>query len=298
MTHLAAPNTPFELLFTNEREEQPALPQPFLEVYPGDWHIPPLEDRVPNRPYIYTNFGMSRDGRISYNEPGIEEAVQVTLGDAHDRWLMALLRMRAEAFMIGDTTLKLEKYHFETSGNTCPWTAQFILPDNAEAFAQYREANGLQPHPLLVVLSLDGNVDFNHACFQGEDRPIILATTTKGSVKVAELGYPPNVEVRDLGEEVADLNRLTQLLYSDYSIRVLLCEGGANVFANLLDNGLVDEEFVTWCPTFVGRSRDHHRPSYTEGVAWMPDNRPYSKPWTLHRGGDSIFLRTRCEYKS
>lgn len=240
MTRLAAPDTPFELLFTNEHEQEPALPKPFRDVYPGDWHIPSGQNRAQDRPYIYTNFGMSRDGRISYNEPGMEEAVQVTLGDPHDRWLMAVLRMRAEAFMIGDTTLKLERYHFETSGNTCPWTAEFIFPDNAAAFAEYRAENRLQPNPLFIVLSLDGDVDFNHACFQGDDRPIILATTSRGAAKVEELGYPPNVVVHNLGEEVADLKRLTQLLYTDYGISVLLCEGGANVFANLLDNGLVD----------------------------------------------------------
>jgi hypothetical protein len=66
----------------------------------------------------------------------------------------------------------------------------------------------------------------------------------------------------------------------------------------LLNLGLVDEEFVTWCPAFVGRSPERQRPSYTEGVAWLPDNAPYSKPLSLHRGGDCLFLRTRCHYGS
>ena len=294
MTKPTGPSAPFELLFTNDADMPPSLPEPFRDIYPGDWHIP----QVKGRPYTYTNFGMSRDGRISYNEPGMEEAVQVTLADPHDRWLMGVLRMRAEGFMIGDTTLKLEKYHFDTTSGVCPWTAQFISPDNTDAFTAYRQAHGLQPNPLLIVLSLDGDVDLSHDCFQGADRPIVVATTTKGAARVRELGCSTNVDVHSLGEEVADLKRLSQLLYTDYGISVLLCEGGATVFANMLDNGLVDEEFVTWCPTFVGRSRDHHRPSYTEGVAWMPGDSPYSKPWTLHRGGDCIFLRTRCQYKS
>lgn len=293
MTHPTGPESPFELLFSNEDDLPPSLPQAFRDIYPGDWRIP----EVQNRPYTYTNFGISRDGRISYNEPGLEEAVQVTLGDPHDRWLMAVLRMRAEAFMIGDTTLKLEKYHFDTGGNVCPWTAEFISPDDAQAFAAYRQANGLKPNPLLVVLSLDGNVDLSHDCFHGADRPILLATTDAGAETARQLNPPENVEIHALGEKTADLNRLSQMLYEDYDIRVMLCEGGSNVFANMLDNGLVDEEFVTWCPTFVGRDRDHHRPSYTEGVAWMPGQAPYSKPWTLHRGGDCIFLRTRCQYK-
>lgn len=288
------PGSPFELLFNRDSTSDPSLPEPFRKIYPSDWHIPEAKDR----PYTYTNFGMSRDGRISYNEPGQEEAVHVTHGDPHDRWLMALLRMRAQGFLIGDTTLKLEKYHFGTTERSvCPWTAEFISPTDAAAFAAYRQEQGLQPNPLLIILSLDGNVDLSYSCFQGEDRPIVFATTARGAEKIKELDCPAKVDVRNLGDDAADLTRLSQLLYSDYGIGVLLCEGGANVFANMLDNRLVDEEFVTWCPTFVGRGRDRHRPSYTEGVAWMPETAPYSKPWTLHSGGDCIFLRTRCEYK-
>ncbi len=292
MTQPQGPGVPFDLLFSDEESQAPALPDDFLAVYPGDWHMPDVE----GRPYIYTNFGMSRDGRISYNEPGQEEAVHVTLANPHDRWIMGLLRMRADGFMVGDTTLNLEKYHFATAGDVCPWTAEFIYPSDAEAFAAYRQSVGLPKQPLLIVLSLDGKVDLDESCFCHEDRPIVLATTTRGAETARNRGVPDNVDIHALGEEAADLSRLTKLLHRDYGICHLLCEGGANVFANLLDAGLVDEEFVTWCPTFVGRSRERHRPSYTEGVAWMPGSAPYSKPLSLHRGGDCLFLRTRCEY--
>ena len=293
MTQPQGPGVPFQLLFTEESAPSPSLSDDFLAVYPGDWHLPDVD----GRPYIYTNFGMSRDGRISYNEPGREDAVHVTKADPHDRWLMGLLRMRADAFMVGDTTMALEKYHFETAGDVCPWTSEFICPSDAAAFAAQRRAEGYRPHPLFVLLSLDGNVDLNLSCFAQPDRPIVLATTTRGAESAKQRGVPANVDIHALGEHAADLSRLAQLLYSDYGIRHLLCEGGATVFANLLDAGLVDEEFVTWCPTFVGRSRERHRPSYTEGVAWLPGSAPYSKPLSLHRGGDCLFLRTRCKYK-
>ena len=132
MTQPQGPGVPFELLFTEEDSQATALPDDFLTIYPGDWHMPEID----GRPYIYTNFGMSRDGRISYNEPGQEDAVHVTKADPHDRWLMGLLRMRADAFMVGDTTMALEKYHFETAGDVCPWTAQFICPYDAESLCR------------------------------------------------------------------------------------------------------------------------------------------------------------------
>ncbi len=292
MTQPQGPSVPYQLLFADDADAPPSLPEAFRAIYPGDWCIP----TVKGRPYIYSNFAMSRDGRISYNERDREEAYYITKANPHDRWLMALLRMRADALLVGDTTLKLEKYHFETSGEVCPWTAEFISRQDATAFTAQRKAEGYKPIPLLVVLSLDGNVDFNAFCFTQPDRHILFATTTRGVEKVRQIGVPSTVDVHELGAESVDLRQLVQLLHRDYAIRHLLCEGGARVFANFLNAGLIDEEFVTWCPTFVGRSHEHQRPSYTEGVAWMPEAAPYSKPISLHRGGDYIFMRTRCQY--
>ena len=99
-----------------------------------------------------------------------------------------------------------------------------------------------------------------------------------------------------LGEESVDLPRLVKLLHDDYSVRNLLCEGGSRVFAAMLDAKLIDEEFVTLCPTFIGRTPDRHRPSYTEGVAWTPKDAPYSKPLSLRRAGDMLYMRTQLHY--
>ena len=284
MSHPIGPGSPFQLLFDDEESLPASLPHEFREIYPGDWRIP----AVAGRPYTYSNFGMSRDGRISFNEPGKEAAYHVTKGDPHDRWLMGLLRARADAIMCGDTTVRLETDHF--------WTAEFIFPPEAEAFADLRRSEGHRPIPQLVILSQDGNVDFAAPAFAHPDLHVILATTTRGAAVAAEIKIAAQLDIHALGEQVADLTRLCALLLADYGIKNLLCEGGSRVFANMLDQGLIDEEFVTWCPTLVGRGEGQARPSYTEGVGWMPDTAPYSKPLSLHRGGDCIFMRTRCQY--
>jgi riboflavin biosynthesis pyrimidine reductase len=292
MPHPQGPANPFQLLFADDSTDPPSLPDPFRAIYPGDWRMP----RPANRPYIYTNFGISRDGRISYNEPALEGAYHVTKGDAHDRWLMGLLRMRADAVLMGDTTIRLEGYPLRTAADPVPWSAEAICPPDAAAFTAQRQAEGYAPLPLFVVLSFDGQVDLTAGCFTAPGRRVILATTKQGAVNARQAGISEQIDLLDLGEESADLTRLVELLYQDDGVRHLLCEGGSRVFANMLKWGLVDEEFVTWCPAFVGRSPDQHRPGYTEGVAWLPDNAPYSKPLSLHRGGDYLFLRTRCHY--
>ena len=285
MTPPNGPGTPFELLFSDVSASQPSLPASFRDIYPGDWHMPDLD----NRPYVFTNFATARDGRVSFAEPGISDGGTVTSYNAHDRWLMGLLRMRADAVLNGDGTVNTEPDH--------TWTAEFICPDDAEAFAAQRKAEGYKPRPLLVILSYNGRLDPNAACLESKEVHLVIATTTAGKKHAQTLEANGAVDILDLGEHTADLHRLVDILYQEYGIRHLLCEGGPRVFAGMLDAGLVDEEFVTLCPTFIGRSPAKQRPSYTEGVAWQPDTAPYSKPISLHRAGDFLFMRTRCQYR-
>lgn len=278
---------PFDLLYS-EAVETPSLPAPFRALYPGDW---PMQSHA-DRPYVYTNFAPSRDGRISFNLPGATDASHVTKADPHDRWLMGLLRCRCHAILVGDVTVRLEPGHI--------WTPEFIYPPEAAAFAELRQAEGYKPIPKLVILSFDGNLNFSEERFQNPDLHIILATTARGAAHAAAVDLAGQcaaaVDVLPLGDDAVDLHRLMRVLHNDFGIYHLLCEGGARVFANLLDAGLVDEEFLTYCPTFVGASREQPRPSYTEGVAWTPQSAPYSQPVSIHKAGDYIFLRTRCIY--
>ena len=280
------PGTPFHLLFSDEPTSDTALPDSFRLIYPGDWQLHSRTDR----PFVFTNFAQSRDGRVSYNEPGISTGGDVTRFNAHDRWLMGLARSRADAVMMGDVTVKVEGDHL--------WSAEFICPSDAQAFTNLRRTEKRRPLPFLVVLSYDGNIGYDQAAFQDPHQHIILATTHKGAQVAQDVHCTARMDVLDLGESTVDLHRLMQVLYHDYRVQHLLCEGGPHVMGGMLNAGLVDEEFVTICPTFVGRDPNHFRPSYTEGVAWLPGNAPYSQPVTLHRAGDFLYMRTRCQYQT
>ena len=285
MVQPQGPGTPFQLLFNDEVASYPSLPPEFLQIYPGDWHIP----TVAGRPYTYTNFAQARDGRISYNEPNASTGGDVTGFDAHDRWLMGLLRARADAVMSGDATVHIEPEHL--------WTAEFMCPYDAPALTALRQTEEYAPVPMLVIVSLNGQLNFESACFRHEEGHVLLATTADGAAYTRGATCAAKLDVHNLGNSMVDLKRLSAILYSDYGVRNLLCEGGARLFANMLDAGLIDEEFVTFCPNFIGRSSDKFRPSYTEGVAWMPGRAPYSKPLTLHRAGDFLYMRTKVSYK-
>jgi riboflavin biosynthesis pyrimidine reductase len=280
------PGSPFQLLFTDAAPGEPSLPAAFRRIYPGDWRVPPP---VAGRPYVYSNFAVSRDGRITYKIPGLGGGGDVTDFNIHDAWLMGLLRARADAVINGDATAELEPGHV--------WTAEAAFPDDGPAFAHLRRLEGRSPLPLQVILTLEARLNYEAACFTRPDSHVVLATTARGAANAGNLRCAARVDILNLGQDAADLPRLMQILGRDYGVNTVLCEGGAHVLANMLQARLVDEEFVTLSPLFVGRDPERFRPSYTEGVAWRPETAPYSRPFSLHRAGDFLFLRARCQYR-
>ena len=286
MTHPIGPGTPWQLLFNDIPAAAPELPPEWLALYPGDWQIPQID----GRPYIYTDFAISRDGRITYKEEGYVGGSDITQTNTADWWFMAFLRTRADAIMNGYGTVTLE------TGTL--WTAEDLYPADATAFKGLRTHFGHTKPPILVILSHDGRINFEAASMQLTDMHVVLATSTAGAAHAREhaADVVAQLDIHALGVEMADLQRTVDMLYSDYGVRNLLSEGGSTVQAGLFAAGLIDEEFVTWCPSVVGQSEAKRRPSYTEGVAWHPTTAPYSKPVALHRNGDLLYLRTRCAY--
>ena len=169
MTDLMELTAPFQLLFSDESAPEPSLPEPLQTIYPGDWRLP----AIAGRPYIYSNFATSRDGRISYNDPAFAGGGPISLSSAHDRWLMALLRMRAHAVLVGDVTLDVEPDH--------SWTAEFIYPAGASRFNQIRQHEGYAGKPMLVLLSYDGRLNLDADCWQDEALTVVVATTRAGA---------------------------------------------------------------------------------------------------------------------
>jgi 5-amino-6-(5-phosphoribosylamino)uracil reductase len=275
----------FEVLFDQARLPS-RLPLPFRQIYGGDWH--PLTH--PSRPYTFINFVASRDGRISFAEPGHLGGGEVGGFSKADAWLMGLLRAGADAVLVGDGTLRLEPNHI--------WTSPFIFPSEAEGFAALRQYLELKPLPLHVFLSLRGDLEAPAAVFQQANLHILVATTQWGKEKAETLlkEAKARVEVLKLGEESVDLHALMHLLLNRYQVKSLLCEGGPRVYGSLLKAGLVDEEFLTLSPLMIGSEAGKVRPSLVEGVAFQPGQAPQSKLVSLRREGEHLFLRSRWHY--
>ncbi len=277
------PTSPFSLCFDDDVQTQDSLPEDFRQFYGSDWHM----RRMAERPYVYSNFVLARDGRVSFNEAGHLGGGDVSGFNAHDQWLMGLLRSRADAILVGDNTLRLEPEHI--------WTAEYIYPGDAEAFRELRKQEGLARYPYQIFLSLGGDFDASATIFQQADMHVIIATTRRGAEQAQALKSAGQLSILSLGEESVDLAELLAVLYRDYGIKNLLCEGGPRVYGSFLAAGLMDDEFLTLAPTLIGQA-DKPRPSLVEGVAFMPDHHPKSNPVSLRRAGAHLFLRASYTY--
>ena len=287
MANSAALNTPFEKLLDETSGSGLSLPKRVQQVYAGDWVIPQLEDR----PYTYSNFVLSHDGRISFNEPGHYGGGEVSGDNQHDKWLMALLRARADAIMVGDNTLKLEPDHV--------WTHEFIFPGETANFHELRSSEGRARYPLQVFLSLSGEINWSAKVFSSPDYHVLIATTTDGATRVnAEKQGPATIDVIAQNHPAVDLRELAAHLHRKYQVKSLLVEGGPRAYGSAIADRIIDDEFLTLSPIVVGNDRlkGKNRPGLYEGIAFMPDNAVRMVPVSIRRHGELIFLRSRCIY--
>jgi riboflavin biosynthesis pyrimidine reductase len=277
----ALPDATFELLYEADAGDAGRrLPERLRRVYGGDWRLP---DGLDGRPYVYVNFVTSRDGRVSFAEPGHLGGADVAGFDRADRWLMAVLRARADAVLIGEGTVRASPSHL--------WIAEWIWGDEVDSFAALRAAEGRGPRPLQVVLSLAGDVPADAALFSAEGLDVVVATTKGGGARVRER---TTCEVLEQGTDSVDLRDLVATLAGRFGVRTLLCEGGPHVYGSLLQASLGHDEFVTLSPLVIGESEGGtRRPSLVEGTAFAPGAAPRSRLLSVRRSGDYVYLRSR-----
>lgn len=276
------PGVPFTPLFDEQPDSGRPLPKPFATLYSA-WSLPEPTDRS----FIYSNFVMSHDGRVSFNEPGHIGGGDVSRRDNHDRWLMGLLRARADAVLVGGSSI-------EAAGNHV-WTSAAVFRDDADAFAALREQEGRAPAPLLVVLTRSGTVPEHAPSLDNPDLPVLIATTSDGAERARRtLGKRGWVRYLVTGAQL-DLAEVTRVLRRDYDVRHLLCEGGPQINGALIAAQLVDDAFVTLSPIVIGRDQQHERPSIVEGVAFGYAAPPQIRLLSMHRHGNYLYLHSRYE---
>lgn len=275
------PGTAYIVHFEADGGPGIGLPPEVQAIY-GQWDLPSFADR----PYVYANFVISHDGRVSFNTPDALTSWPVSRSAPHDQWLMGLLRARADAILVGDTTLRMEADHL--------FIAEAIYPADAERYAALRLRENRAPLPIFVFASYDGNIVPNAAVFDLPGARVLIASTTAGIVRAREiLGQRSNIGYLPLGSEQVDLAALTTILYREHGVRTLLCEGGPTLYGSMVAAGQIDDEFLTISPLLIGEPRGGRRPSLVEGVGYDPTTPPMSTLLSLRQAGNYLFLRSR-----
>lgn len=265
-----------------------SLPVEFREIYGSDWVLP----CGGSTPYVYVNFVISHDGRISFGGVGAASGAEVSSGNAYDIWLMALLRARADAVLIGDGILRQEPYAL------C--TAAFMCPGDAESFASLREHDGRRERYLYVVVSQCGDIPADAATLRNPDVDTLIVTTEQGREACEALCRDSNnsacqTRVVEGEDGRVDVAALVQILGDEYGVRSIVCEGGAFMYGSMLQAGLVNDEFLSIAPLIIGPSQSEaeRRPSLVDGTKFDSTHHPRFQVLSVHSQEDFVFLRSR-----
>lgn len=227
-----------------------------------------------DRPCVYANFVTSVDGVVAL-EMTHSPAVISRRSEA-DRFVMGLLRARADAVLVGGATMRADPGH--------RWTASHIYPDAADDFAELRRRNGQAENPRLVVLTASGALDTDEPALEGA-----LVVTTREGERALAGRVPASATVRGLERVTADavIGSLR-----DEGLGLVLSEAGPQVFGQLVAARCLDELFLTTSPVLAGSAAPGRR-TLSAGTALDPDDLADMELVSLRRAGSHLFARYR-----
>jgi len=179
-----------------------------------------------DRPYVVTNFALTLDGEATI------AGRSGSIGTDADTEMLVGLRTRVDAVMIGAGTMRAERY-----GR--------VMGDPAKR--ERRESEGFTPQPLMVIVSGRLDLPWDAPLFtEGQGEVVILTTS---DVDPPETATEVHIERH---ERAIDMPAALRDLRINRGVRALLSEGGPRLHAQLLEERLVDELFVTHAPKLAG----------------------------------------------
>jgi riboflavin biosynthesis pyrimidine reductase len=178
-----------------------------------------------DRPFVGLNMISTADGRATIKGRAGH------IANRADYELFHATRARMDGILVGAETIRVESY-----GRTI---------NNAEA-RERREREGMPADAVTVLatrrVSLPADVGLLRAT---ENTVIVLTPSEDGEL-------PPETAATVTYLRVPDIAEGLRRLRSEYGIRSLVCEGGPNLNATLLPEGLVDELHLVYAPKLVG----------------------------------------------
>jgi riboflavin-specific deaminase-like protein len=226
---------------------------------------PKLRDGLP---FVYLNVAMTADGKLAPVSRRF-----APFSSRRDQDLLHELRTRADAVMAGARTV-----------DTVPVT----MGPGGKNYRALRLRNGLAEYNLRVVVSGSGTLNPRAEIFKHPFSPlIILVTERAGRTRVSRLQKLGAI-VHVCGEQDIDFPGALRWLRQKWGVQRLLCEGGGEINGALIQQGLVNEIYVTLCPVIFG---GRNAPTLADGPGIKTlDEAATLKLKSQRRVGDELFL--------
>jgi len=187
----------------------------------------PWERAPAGRPLVLCNMVASLDGRVAI------DGGSTGLGGPGDKAMFHALRGIADGVLAGTGTLRAERY------------GRIVRRPERRA---ERAALGLEEDPAALVITRSGDLPWTAPMFEAPEQRVGIAAprgrvavpaSVRARVEVVELDDPsPGPALRALGEAL--------------QLRTVLCEGGPTLNTALVEDGVLDELFLTLDPQLIG----------------------------------------------
>lgn len=206
--------------------------------------LPTLQPRLRRGlPFVYVNVATTADGKLAPANRNF-----VPFSTKRDQELLLLLRTRCDAVMAGARTVDAVPVNLGPGG---------------KKMQRLRVENGLAEHNLRVVVSGSGSLNPRAEIFKHTFSPLIVLVSDRAPRSARTRLEKSGAIVHVAGDGEIDFRAACEWLRKEWEVKRLLCEGGGEINAALLRDDLVDEIYVTLCPTIFG-GRD--APTLADGV--------------------------------
>jgi riboflavin biosynthesis pyrimidine reductase len=178
-----------------------------------------------DRPFVCLNMIATADGRAT-----IKGRAGHIANDA-DYQLFHATRARMDGIMVGAETIRVESY-----GRAI----------NNEAARQRRVREGKPADAVTVLVTRSGNLPADVGLLRAAENTVVVLTPSPD----AELPAEAAATVHYVRE--ADMATGLRRIRAEFGVESLVCEGGPNLNATLLPDGLIDELHLVYAPKLAG----------------------------------------------
>ncbi|HJJ56229.1 MAG TPA: dihydrofolate reductase family protein [Methanocorpusculum sp.] len=181
-----------------------------------------------HKPYVLMISEITADGKLTLKK-GTSSKVLMQYMSQEANIMLHQTRADYDAIMVGSSTIKIDN-----------------------SFLTVRLVPGKSPLRVIPCSMADLPIDSN--VLNTESVPTVVAVSRNATIDKLQALKDKGVNVVVAGDDKVDLRVLMDILYSKFSVRKLIIEGGPTLNWHMLHYGLVDEIRLIHLPFIVGGS--------------------------------------------